>query len=165
LPISVIGTNTPLIKIRGNLIRVAKSITSEGLSVTGAEIKIPKVEKQKAAIMVPRTKEKLIISPPNKITPAKIIKEVTKRPNRTEATISPKMMAQREIGEDTNLSRVFILVSQGAITGVIAETAEKRAIPSKPEIIKSKDTFLLKKKEIKRKAGISNPWIITGPLR
>ena len=137
---------------------------SEGLSAGGAEIRVPKAEKQKAAIIVPKTKEKLIIPPPNKITLAKIIKEVTKRPNRAEAIISPKMIAQREIGEDTNLSRVFILVSQGAITGVIAETAKKRDMPSKPGIRKLKDTFLLKEKEINRKAGISNPWIITGPL-
>lgn len=144
---------------------MAKSIMSEGLSAGRAEIKVPKAEKQKAAIMVPRTKGKLIISPPNKITLAKIIKKVIKRPNRTEATISPKMMAQREMGEDTNLSNVFILVSQGAITGVIAETAKKRAIPSRPGIRKFKDIFLLKEKEINKKAGISNPWIITGPLK
>ena len=147
------------------MIKVAKSIMSEGLSAGGAEIKVPKAEKQKAAITVPRTKERLIIPPPNKIMPAKILRGVTERPNRTEATISPKMMAQREIGEDTNLSKVFILVSQGAMTGVMAETAKKRAIPSKPGIKKLKDTFLLKEKEINRKAGISKPWIITGPLK
>ena len=138
---------------------------SEGLLVEGAEIKMPKAEKQKAAIMVPGIKEKLIISPPSKITLAKIIKEVIKRPNRAEATISPKIIVQRQIGEDTSLSKVFILVSQGAITGVIAETAKKRAIPNKPGMRKFKDTSLLNEKEINREAGISNPWIITGPLR
>lgn len=130
-----------------------------------AEIKVPRAEKQKAAIKVPRIKEKLIISPPNRITLAKIIKEVIKRPNRTEATISPKIIAQREIGEETNLSKVFILVSQGAITGVMAETAKKRAIPINPEIRKLKGASLLNEKEINRKAGISNPCIITGPLK
>ena len=138
---------------------------SEGLSAGRAETRVPKVEKQKAATMVPRTKEKLIISPPNKITLAKMIKKVIKRPNRTEATISPKMIVQREIGEDTNLSNVFILVSHGAITGVIAETAKKRAMPNKPEIRKLKDISLLKEKEINKKAGIRSPWIITGPLK
>ena len=144
-------------KIRGNLIKVAISIISEGLSAGGAEIRVPKAEKQKAAIIVPRTKGKLITSIPRKIILAKIIKEVTKRPNRTEAIISPKIIAQRKIGEDTNLSRVFILVSHGAITGVIAETAKKRAILCKPGSKEVKLAFLLKKKERNKKAGIRRP--------
>ena len=78
--------------------------------------------------------------------------------------ISPSIMAQREIGHETNLSNVFILVSQGAITGVIAETAKKSAIPKRLGIRKSKDASLLKENEINKKAGINNPWINTGPL-
>ncbi len=144
---------------------MATSIIFEGLSVGEAEIKIPRAEKQKAAIKVPRIKEKLIISPPNIKTLIKTTKKVIKRPNKTEAIISPKIIAQREMGEDTNLSNVFILVSQGAITGVMAETAKKRAMPINPGIRKSKDISLLKEKETNKKAGISSPWIITGPLK
>jgi hypothetical protein len=151
------GTNIPLIKRRGNLISVATSIMSEGLSVGEAEIKIPKAEKQKAAIPVPKIRGKFIIFTPNKKTLAKRTKLVIKRPNKTEAKISPKIIAQRSIGDDINLSKVLIFVSQGAITGVIAETEKKSAIPKRPGIRKSKGTFLLKEKEINKKAGISNP--------
>ncbi len=128
------GTKTPLIKIRGNLIKVAKSITFEGLSVGEADIKIPRDEKQKAAIIVPIIKGMLIIPGPSKITPPRITKVVINKPNKTEAKTSPSKIAQREMGEEINLSKVFILVSQGAITGVIAETAKKRAIPIRPGI-------------------------------
>ena len=151
------GTNTPLIKIRGNLIKLAKNIMSEGLSAAGAEIKVPRAEKQKAAIIVPKIREKLITSTPSRITVAKRIKEVTKRPNKAEAKISPKIIDQREIGEEINLSNVFICVSQGTMTGVMAETAKNKAMPNKPETRKINGASLLKEKEIKRKAGINNP--------
>jgi len=152
-------------KINGNLIKEAMSIISEGLSAGRAEINVPKLEKQKAAIRVPKIKEKFIIPPPNKKTAVKKIKKTTKSPNKTDATMSPKIMAQRETGEDTNLSNVLILASQGVITGVMAETAKKRAIPSKPGMRKSKDISLLNEKERNKKAGISNPWMTTDPLR
>lgn len=156
-PISVIGTNTPLMKISGNLIKVAKSIISDGLSAGGEEITVPKAEKQKAAIMVPKIREKLIISVPKRMTPTKITKKEIKSPNKAEAKISPNIIAHREIGEETNLSNVLILVSHGAITGVIAETVKKSAIPNKPGVKKSKDISLLNENDINRKAGISNP--------
>jgi len=138
---------------------------SDGLSAGRAESKIPKTEKQKAATTVPNIKEKVIISTPSKNTLAKIIKKQIKSPKKTEAKTSPSKIAHKEIGEDINLSKVLILVSQGAITGVIAETAKKRAIPNKPEIRKSKETFLLNEKEINKNAGINKPWITTGPLK
>ncbi len=151
------GTNTPLMKIRGNLIRVAKSIISEGLSVGEAEIKVPKVEKQKAAITIPMTKDRLIIPGPIRMRLIKRTKELIKRPKITEAIISPKIIAQREIGDDINLSKVFIFVSQGAITGVMAETEKKRAMPRRPGIKKSKGISLLKENETNKKAGMSKP--------
>ena len=94
---------------------------------------------------------------PNKKIAANKTKKVTKRPKITEAIISPKIMAHKQTGEETNLSKVFILVSQGAITGVIAETAKKIAIPKSPESKNVKGTSLLKEKEMNKKAGISNP--------
>jgi hypothetical protein len=141
----------------GNLIKVEISIIFEGLSAGGAEIKVPKAEKQKAAIIIPTIKGRLIISMPKRIIPAKRTKKVIKRPKITEATISPKIIAHREIGDDASLSKVFILVSQGAITGVMAETEKKSAIPKRPGIRKSKDASLLKENAINKKAGISNP--------
>jgi hypothetical protein len=151
------GTKTPLIKMRGNLIKVAKSMISEGLSVGEAEIKVPKAEKLKAAITIPIIKGRLIISGPIRTQLIKMIKELIKIPKITEAKISPKIIAQSEIGDETSLSKVLIFVSQGAITGVMAETEKKRAMPKRPGIRKSKGAFLLKEKEINKKAGISKP--------
>jgi hypothetical protein len=130
---------------------------SDGWSAGGAEIKIPKEEKQKAAIIVPITKEKVIISAPNKKTLTSNMIDVISTPNKTEPIISPKRIAHKEIGDDTNLSKVFILVSQGAMTGVMAETAKNKAIPSNPGIKSTIEISLLKKKAINIKAGISKP--------
>ena len=47
------GTNTPLINIIGNFIRVEIVITFAGKSVDGAENNAPKEEKQKDAINIP----------------------------------------------------------------------------------------------------------------
>ena len=129
----------------------------DGLSAGGADIKIPNVEKQKAATTLPAIKEKLTISPPKKITVITKIIVVIKNPNKAEAMISPKIIAQNGSGAETNLSKVFILVSQGAITGVIADTAKNRAIPNKLGIKKVSGIFLPKKKEINKKEGINSP--------
>ena len=164
-PISLIGMNTPLTKIIGNLIMVDIIIIFDGLSVGGAEISSPKDEKQKAARTVPRIKLKLIMFVPSKIAPAKKIKKVMKRPNKREAITSPKMIAHTAIGAEINLSKVRIRVSHGAIIGPIDETVTKRVIPNKLGIKKSRDNFLPKTKAMNRKAGISRPDMTTGPLR
>ena len=152
-------------KIRGNFIKVAKSIMFDGLSAGGAEIRVPKAEKQKAAIMTPKTKGMLMISPPSRMIPAKKTKDIMISPKITEATISPKIIAQRLIGEDISLSKVFIFVSQGAITGVMAETAKNKAIPKSPGNKNSTDISLFNENATNKKAGINSPWISTGPLR
>ncbi len=61
------------------------------------------------------------------------------------------------MGEDTNLSKVFILVSQGAMTGVMAETAKNKPIPNNPGIKNSIETSRLTEKEINKNAGINKP--------
>jgi hypothetical protein len=147
------------------LIRLDNIIIFDGLSVGGAEIKRPKEEKQKAARIVPTIKLKLSISAPSKITLTKIIKKVIKRPNKREATISPKIIAHRAIGAEHNLSKVLILVSHGAITGPIEETVTKSAIPSKPGIKKLRVRFLPNTKAINKKVGINKPEITTGPFK
>lgn len=136
---------------------MAKSIISDGLSAGGAEIKVPRAEKQKAAIIVPKIKLIVTILIPSKKTHTETIKKAIQSPNKTEAKISPKIIAQSEIGEDTNLSKVLIFVSQGAITGVIAETVKKRAIPINPGIKKLNAISLLTEKERNKKAGINKP--------
>jgi hypothetical protein len=159
------GTNTPLIKIRGNLIMLCSIIILDGLSVGGAEISRPREEKQKAAIMVPATRLKLIISTPSKTMLIIKIKKVINRPNIRDANISPRIIAHNVIGAETNLSKVFILVSQGAITGPMDETVTKSVIPSNPGIRKLKERFLPKAKAINKKDGISIPDINTGPFK
>lgn len=157
--------NTPLMKIKGNLINVDNIIIFDGLSVGGDEISSPKDEKQKAARIVPTIRLKLIMPVPSKITQTKKIKRVIKRPNKRDAIISPKIMAHRAIGAETNLSKVLNLVSHGAITGPIDETVTKRAIPSKPGIKKLRENFLPKTKATNKKDGISRPEISTGPFK
>ena len=161
----LIGTNTPLIKIKVNFIKVDSIIIFDGLSVAGAEINSPREEKQKAAMIVPIIKGRLIISNPSKITPTKKIKKVIKSPNKREAIISPKMIAHKAIGAETNLSKVLIRVSHGVITGPIDETVTKSAIANKPGIKKLIEKFLPIIKAINKKDGTSKPFIITGPFR
>ena len=165
MPIFSIGKNTPLIKIKGNLIIVDNIIMFEGLSVGGAEMSSPKDEKQKAARIVPMIKLKLIMFVPSKMAPAKRIKKVMKSPNRREAITSPRMIAHMAIGAETSLSKVLILVSHGAIMGPMEETVTKSVIPSKLGIKKSMDNFLPKAKAKKRKAGTSKPDMTTGPFK
>jgi hypothetical protein len=137
----------------------------DGLSVGGADIKRPREEKQKAAIMVPASRLKLNIPIPNKIVLIIKMKKVINRPNIREATISPRIIAHNVIGAETNLSKVFILVSQGAITGPMDETVTKSAMPTRPGIKKVKERFLPKAKAINKKDGISIPDITTGPFK
>ncbi|GAH18147.1 unnamed protein product [marine sediment metagenome] len=75
------------------------------------------------------------------------------------------MIAHKVIGEDTSLSKVLILVSQGAITGLMAETVKKSTIPSKLGIKDLKGNSLFRKKATNKKAGNNKLWITTGPLK
>jgi len=157
--------NIPLIKIIGNLIKVDSIIIFDGLSVGGAEISNPKDEKQKAARIVPASRLKLIILVPSKIMLAKKMKKVIKRPNKREAIMSPKIIAHIVIGAETNLSKVLIRVSHGAIMGPIDETVTKSAIPNKLGIKKLRENSFPKTKAINKKDGISKPDITTGPFK
>jgi len=123
------------------LIKFDSIIIFDGLSVGGAESNKPKDEKQKAANSVPIIRYKLTIFNPNRIIPVNKIKVDTKRPNKKEAMTSPKIIAQGAIGVETNLSKVLIRVSQGAIIGPIAAEVKKSPIASKPGIKKLVDRF------------------------
>jgi len=165
LPILLIGANIPLMKIKGNLIKVDNIIIFDGLSVGGAEINNPKDEKQKAAKNVPTIRLKLIIPIPSKIMLTKKIKKVIKRPKKKEAVISPKIIAHIAIGAETSLSKVLIRVSHGAIIGPIEETVTKSVIPNRLGIKKLRESSLPKIKAINKKDGISRPDITTGPFK
>ena len=137
----------------------------DGLSAGGAESTNPNAEKQKAAKSVPMINSKVRIPIPNKKTPIKIGIKLIKIPNMKEAVMSPKIMAHIVIGDDTSLSKVFILVSQGAITGPTDETVKNNAIPIKPGIKNFIGMSLPIENERNRKEGSSSPNITTGPFR
>jgi len=93
------------------------------------------------------------------------MKKVINRPNNREAIISPKIIAHKAMGAETNLSKVFILVSHGATTGPIDETVTKRPIPKRHGIKKLREKSLPITKAINKKEGTSIPDIITGPFK
>jgi len=159
------GIKIPLINIKGNLIRFDSIIIFEGLSVGGADINNPRDEKQKAASKVPIIRYKSTIFNPSRIIPTNKIKLDMKRPNRKEAIISPKIIAHKEIGADISLSKVLIRVSQGVITGPMAEDVKKSPMASKPGIKKLVGIFLPTTNAMNKKTGKSKPYIITGPFK
>ncbi len=136
----------------------------EGLSVGGADRTSPNAEKQKEANIVPITRLKVMNPAPNNATPNKKTKAVIKSPNKKDANISPKMIAHKDIGAETILSKVFVLVSVGAIAGPIEVDVKKRAMASKPGNKNSIVNSLPKAKERNKNAGKSRPKITTGPL-
>ena len=158
------GINIPLIKIKGNFIREDSIIMLEGLSVGGADKTNPNAEKQKEAKTVPITRLRVMNPVPNKAIPNKKTKAVIKSPNKNDANMSPKIIAHKDIGDETSLSNVFVLVSVGAIAGPIEVDVKKRAIASKPGNKNSIANSLPKAKEINKNAGKSRPKITTGPF-
>lgn len=161
-----IGIKTPLMKIKGNLISVESIITLEGLSVGGAESKLPNVEKQNAERSIPKTKTMgwVSIVPKKTIPKNSGIAEKT-TPKAKPAKISPKRMAGIEMGVEISRSNVFILVSQGTMIGATEEAVEKSVIPIKPGIREEGDTLRPMAKAKKRNNGKSTPEISTGGLR
>jgi hypothetical protein len=158
------GINIPLIKIKGNFIREDSIIILDGLSVGGADKTNPNAEKQKEANIVLNTRLKVINPIPNKAIPNKKTKAVIKSPNKKDANISPKMIAHKDIGAETILSKVFVLVSVGAIAGPIEVDVKKSAMASKLGNKNSIANSLPKAKEINKNAGKSRPKITTGPF-
>ncbi len=159
------GMNTPLMKTRGNFIREDSIIMLEGLSVGGADRTNPNAEKQKEASTVPATRLNVTNPFPNNAMPSKRTNAVIKSPNKKDANMSPKMIAHKGIGAETSLSKVFVLVSVGAIAGPMEVDVKKRAIASKPGNKNSIGSSLPKAKEMKKNAGKSKPKITTGPFR
>ncbi len=136
----------------------------EGLSVGGADKTNPNAEKQKEANTVPIARLKVINPVPKKAMPNKKTKAVINSPNKKDANISPKMIAHKDIGAEIILSKVFVLVSVGAIAGPIEVDVKKRAMASKPGNKNSIVNSLPKAKEINKNAGKSRPKITTGPF-
>lgn len=95
-------------KTRGNLIIDEIIITPAGVSVGGyADRRMLREAKQKAARMTlsARTSTLTIVTPANK--PPRMGNIDTETPKMKEERTSPRKMAQRLIGDETNRSRVL----------------------------------------------------------
>jgi len=159
------GINTPLTNTTGNFTSSASIITSEGVSVGRADRSIPIEEKQKLPKIRPkrngsgstklRFKIKAIIAIgiPERVIPIVM-----------EARISPNNISNTVNGIETNLSKVLVRVSMGAITGLIEVAVNQIAIPPSPAIRESGGSSLPIRNEKKKKKGSSIPNITTGPL-
>lgn len=161
-----IGIKIPLTNIKGSLTRFESIITLEGLSVGGAESKLPKVEKQKADKKMPIAKVYgLVMLVPKMSVPISSGTAEITIPKVNPAKISPRRIDGIEIGADTNRSSVFILVSQGAMIGPTEDAVKKSVIPTKPGTREEGSTFLPMEKAKKRKSGKSTPKMRTGALK
>ncbi|MEF8726327.1 MAG: hypothetical protein V5A79_02790, partial [Candidatus Bipolaricaulota bacterium] len=161
----LVGMKIPLTKIKGNLIKVDSIIISAVVSVGTADISTPIAEKQKLARIIPNTRVKKFKGTMPKIpATAKMETAEMEKARAIEPMISPKSISVTLIGLDTSLSRVFVLVSQGAITGLIDVEVNQMAIPESPAINEMGGISLPTKKAKKKKKGRSIPKITTGPF-
>jgi len=152
------GMKIPLIKTRGKRTILESIIMLEGLSVAGAESKIPKQEKQKPERMIVPSKIGIVFNPVDRKGMAKTERiKVIVTPKRKPARMSPKRINSREIGQLTNLSRVCVLVSQGVIIGPTEEEVKKSARTITIGNRELKGIFLPRKKAKKRKPGKIKP--------
>lgn len=161
----LIGMKIPLTKIKGNFINVASIIMSAVVSVGTADIRTPIAEKQKLASINPNPRViKLTGIIPKIPATARIETVEIEKARVMEPIISPSNISVTLIGLDTNLSKVFVLVSQGAITGLIDVEVNQMAIPESPAINESGGISRPTRKAKKKKNGSRIPKITTGPL-
>lgn len=155
----------PLTKIKGNLIRVDSIIMSDVVSVGSAEINTPIAEKQKLARTIPSSSvRKLTGVIPKIAATAKIVTVEMEKARVIDPKMSPMSISVTLIGLNTSLSSVFVLVSQGAMTGLIEVEVNQVAIPESPATKERGGISLPTKKAKKKKKGRSIPKITTGPL-
>jgi len=157
--------NIPLMNISGNLTRFEIIITLDGTLVGGVEKRIPSDEKQKAAIKIDTAKMSglRMVAPISNPKASGTIEIVI--PKMKDAKMSPRRIAESEIGAEINLSSVFMLPSQGAITGDTDVVVKNRVMLSNPAIRKLIGMLLPMEKARKRNIGKRMPKINTGPFR
>ncbi len=159
------GMKIPLMKIIGNLTREDNIITFAGSSVGRAAISTPIAEKQKLPRISPETRRRgWIITRSRKINARVRGKIVIRIPIRADAIMSPKRIQECPIGEEIKRSSVLVLVSQGAITGLIEVEVNHIDIPTSPEPSISGGISLPSQKARKKNKGKSIPKIMTGPF-
>jgi len=148
----------PLIKTTGIRIKLESIIILEGVSVAGEESRIPRQEKQKLDKIIAAVKTMGLLKPTVRkgmltINSPKLITA----PKRKPANISPKRINPRETGQLISLSKVRILVSQGAIIGPTDEEVKNTVTASTAGSKELIGTFLPRKKAKKRKKGNIRP--------
>jgi hypothetical protein len=152
--------------MRGKRTKFANVIISEGVSVGRAENNVPSEAKQKDdnGMLIIRTFT-LTIPAPNKRIPI-IIGITTKRvPNNKPDTISPTRIECNETGVEINRSKVFVLLSHGAMTGVTDEAVKKTVREIIPGTRACGGRFLPTENARNRKNGKRIPKIRTGPFK
>ena len=85
-------------------------------------------------------------------------------PKMKDENISPKRIAQNEIGQHTSLSKVFERVSQGIMEGPTEVEVKNTVILINPGINSFRGIFLPIVYARKRKSGNIKPKIMTGPF-
>lgn len=159
------GMKIPLMKTNGNLTSEKSIITVAGVSEGGADRRAPREEKQKEDnTMLSNIIGKLITGvPANKPTATGTVD--INSPKIAEANMSPKIIVATVTGAETNRSKVFMRVSQGAITGTTDVEVKKTLMPNMPGTRKLRERFRPIEKARNRKRGSKRPNIITGPLQ
>jgi hypothetical protein len=97
--------------------------------------------KQSVARTIPSPSSKGLTIPTPITKPARIGKMDTNAPKRNDESMSPRKIAQMEIGEDMSLSNVLALASHGTIAGPTEVAVKKAVIPSSPGMSASADMF------------------------
>jgi hypothetical protein len=136
------GIKIPLMKTSGNLIREDSIIMVAGTSVGGyADMSTPRDAKQNAPAVIPSPSNSgLAISTPRNKPMITGNTEII-APKRKDESMSPTKIVQIETGQDTSLSRVFDLASQGTIAGPTELAVKKTVIPSNPGMRASRVVF------------------------
>lgn len=100
----------------------------------------------------------------NNKTKAIVVITVIEKPNTEEANMSPIIIPVTLIGIVKSLSKVLSHVSHGVITGLIEVEVNHKVMPINPLDRNIGVISLPSEKAKKKKAGIINPKIKTGPL-
>ncbi len=137
----------------------------DGIDEGGVESSNPMVEKHSAAIIIPTIKISRFSMVAPIITPTIIGTADMMTPKMNEAIMFPSMIVDSEIGVDTNLSRVLMVVSHGIITGLTAVAVKNRVIANNPETSEFIGIFLPIENAKNKNRGINTPKMITGPLK
>ncbi len=157
--------NIPLMKIKGNLIKVLRVMMFEVMSVGGAAISTPREELAQDNNIVPKINQ---INTENDIFRAsnntiQTMDEIIIL-NSEDARIILVTKSNNVTGAERIRSRFFSRVSHGKTTGLIAVLIKNTAIPKTPQKIWTGSMVRPTIQANAIKKGNSKPKMITGPF-